>query len=239
MEIITYQIENEVDAARITSMFDEKEIPYTIKKNSDLFPYNGERRAFAELLILREFEKQAQAIFDEVMKSRNTAHEEPSTFEGEIEIHKTSKKRNLWRPVLILYSITVTVLLIRYWNIDRKNSQSKNFKSTWNLSNTELIVRRKSDQQLIDIYSDANYDLNFEKTETYTKRNTLASRASDFNEDGFVDEVTYFGMNGKVSGSAADYDSDGEVDETIVILETGDTLKLTDKNHDGFFILEK
>lgn len=48
MQIITYQIENEVDLAQITSLFEERQIPYTIKKNSDSFPYNGERRPFAE-----------------------------------------------------------------------------------------------------------------------------------------------------------------------------------------------
>lgn len=90
---------------------------------------------------------------------------------------------------------------------------------------------------MIEIFSDANYDLNFEKVEGYSKNNSLTSRSNDFNEDGFSDETTYFGENGKVSGISFDYD--GRNDESIILLETGDTLKLSDKNHDGFFTLEK
>lgn len=112
MKIITYQIETEVDATWITSQFEERGIPYTIKKNSDLFPYNGERRPFAEILVLREFEKEAQAIFDENGKTMHTESRSENPDAGNKADQRNTRKRRLWQRILIIYSLAVTILLI-------------------------------------------------------------------------------------------------------------------------------
>jgi hypothetical protein len=241
MQIITFKIETEVELARVTSLFEERGIPYTVKRNSDLFPYNGDRRPLAEILVLREFEKEALAILDEIEINTNVARNEGDPDAGgKADNQKTGKRQRLWQSILIVYSLVTTILLIKYWDMNRKNSDAKNFKYAWNLSNTDLSMRYKKSQQLIQIFRDANYDLNFEKVETFSKNNSvMTSLSQDFDEDGFFDEITYYGKNGKIAGGAIDLDSDGWIEESIVILENGDTLKLTDKNQDGFFVLEK
>ena len=61
----------------------------------------------------------------------------------------------------------------------------------------------------------------------------------DLNEDGFFEQIDYYDFNNQYIGKTKDLDNDRIYEYYEIILESGDTLKLTDKNANGIMELNE
>jgi hypothetical protein len=135
--------------------------------------------------------------------------------------------------VLIVYSVIVTLLLIKYWNINKKNSFDKNYEISWNTDNTKVRYYEKKNGHKVYEYFDSNFDYNFEQMREYRNNRGPISISYDLNEDGFFEQIDYFDFTNKYIGKTEDLDNDRVYEYYEIILESGDTLQLTDKNANG------
>ena len=140
---------------------------------------------------------------------------------------------------LLVYSVIVTLLLVKYWHIDRKNSFDKNYDISWNYNNTSVEYLEKKNGHKVYEYFDSNFDFNFEKMQEYRNNKGPISISYDLNEDGFFEEINYFDFTNNYVGKTEDLNNDRIYEYYEIILESGDTLKLTDKDANGVMELNK
>ena len=88
-------------------------------------------------------------------------------------------------------------------------------------------------------YFDSNFDFNFEKMQEYRNNKGPISISYDLNEDGFFEEINYFDFTNNYVGKTEDLNNDRLYEYYEIILESGDTLKLTDKDANGVMELNK
>ena len=141
--------------------------------------------------------------------------------------------------VLIIYSVTATLLAIKYWIINKKNSFDKNYDISWNIDNTKVRYFEKRNGYKVYEYSDLNFDHNFEQMREYRNGKGPVSISYDLNEDGFFEQIDYYDFNNQFIGKTEDLDNDRIYEYYEIILESGDTLQLTDKNANGIMELNE
>lgn len=94
---------------------------------------------------------------------------------------------------LIVNSILITLILIKYWHLNKKNSFGKNFNISWNLNNSVLRYSNKKSNEIVYEWFDSNFDFNFEKLHEY--RNVSASTYSE----GYVEVLIMQGLKAVIS----------------------------------------
>jgi hypothetical protein len=232
MNISTYRIESELEFHRIISALDELKIPYTIFKHTDTsFPVLGQTKSYADISVPKEFEKDTESII------KNTIQKEPTKVN--YNTTSSSKKRKIWQIALIGYSILITVLFFKYWYVYKKSSEDKNFKFEWSLDNTDLILKYKKTGNNAHLYTDANFDMNYEQSMSYSLDGYRVLESYDRNEDGIFEESYFFNLNGDLTSKNFDNNNDGIVERMEIVLENRDTLKLVDTNGNGYLEIGK
>lgn len=232
MEKVTYKIESEIELYRITSLLEELQIPYIQNLKSDSsFPVLNKVGEFGEISIPKEYEARAHHLFIKTEKQSIVVENKNN--------RATPNATKFWHIGLIIYSIIVTIIAIKYWHIDYRNKSDKNFIYKWNIENSELSLINKKTGKTIQLFKDLNYDLNYERSITYSSEGIKTSISIDNNEDGFFEHIYSLSKNGELTGESFDLNNDGNIEKMTIILLNGDTLKLVDKNEDGFFELKK
>ena len=110
-----------------------------------------------------------------------------------------------------------------------------NYKIQWNYDNTILSYYSKSDGRLKYEYVDANYNNIFESVHWYTHKDNLISSSLDQNENGNYEVIYFYDRKGDFAGKSLDNNDNGLLTYTEFVLESGDTLRLEDKDENGRF----
>ncbi|MEO1263433.1 MAG: hypothetical protein AAFZ15_31775, partial [Bacteroidota bacterium] len=75
---------------------------------------------------------------------------------------------------------------------------------------------------------------NYERLEGYNKGKKV-SLSFDKDEDGNIEEILFFNLNGKSTGKSVDIDQDGFFDTLKMVLESQKELIFIDENANGFY----
>lgn len=211
----------------LTTTLTNTNIDYTERLLSDTsFPSLNKLNHFSEITIPSNYKSQIIEIIDEIGIDNNYLLHT-------INIPNTSKRTRFRTLALTTYSIIITVLFLKYWHIEQKNSNEKLSTSEWSYDNTVLTYKDKKSNQVTTKYYDSNFNDIFEKIEVFNKSNKPTVISYDKNEDGITDEEYYYGIEGRYSGFSIDKNYDNIFDYSEMILENGDTLKFDDKNNNG------
>lgn len=222
MSFITYQIETELEYQRITSALDALNIPFTARKYGDTsFPIFGPLRAFAEISIETQYRGNLQDIVAQLPRS------EPL-------VQSPKRRLNIGRAMWIVYTVVATLLLLKYWHLNGRSYEDKNFSYEWSVDNTHLYMKHKKTGTNAHLYVDENYNYNYEEQYSYAPNGVRTIESHDRNEDGFFEEVHAFNHEGQFTSNSLDVNGDGLFDTINIVLENGDTLRLVDENFNGF-----
>lgn len=134
---------------------------------------------------------------------------------------------------LIIYSIIITVVAIKYWHLNQISRSVKNFDIRWNSTNDRMIMEDKKTGRLVMLSEDINFDYNFELTEIYFNGVGPITSYKDENDNGYFEKILQFDFNGELVGESLDFDDNGSIDYYSIITETNDTLEFVDKNKNG------
>lgn len=229
MPTVTYQVETELEFQRIIASLDALGIPYTFRLHADLsFPVLGHMKPYAEISISKDYQEMARTVF------LNEAYSTGAT-SGVAGIPSSGSRFKIGWILLITYAVLATIFLFKYWYIQHGSSEDRNFTYRWSLDNTYLFVDSKKSGQGLHTYVDEDYNFNFEELNSYFPDGTPMARAYDRNENGFFEHTLIFNLSGQLTATHIDLNDDGIVDDMKIILDSGDTLHLIDRNGNGFF----
>lgn len=150
---------------------------------------------------------------------------------------QTKPRYSLKNIAFFSYALIITLLFMKYWDIDRKMSSDKHFEYRWNSFNTVMKSYYHGSEEASGFYYDKNHDNNFERIVEYGTLSPGTVSYYDDNEDGFWDEMTYKNKS-RTELYEAWYNDDGDryFEKSIFILEgTRDTMIFTDKNVNGIW----
>lgn len=220
-------IAKNLDALRaLTSELDEHGISYTMEDMSDnTFPSLNQQESQALFII---HEALSDSVYESIKQIPGLDIE--SWNQGKGQGRKRIVKNLIWA-----YAIVVTIMLVKYWHIERVNSVQKNFDSHWNWNNTALTFTDKKTGERVYTYYDQNFDFNYERTIEYLNPEGSNAAYFDKNEDGYFEIVDYYSSKGEYIGTIRDYDFDKIYDELEIILESGDTVRFYDENKNGTY----
>lgn len=235
MKKISFDIFDELDFHRIADELKNKRIPYEYKfYQSSILPSIDMNPPFAAIIVQEMYKDTVEAILQE------DTDEEFMT-EIPVETSQNSSQRKLlnynWQVILLLYAIVATIAAIRGQVILNKNGARKNFKVAWSADGT-TVFEIHQDGLYKTAYFDFNWDANYEKVRLIYDDKVIYE-GLDQNEDGLVEFVKTYDLNGNETGRTFDKDKDGLVDVHYFYLENQDTLILKDINADGAFELVK
>ncbi|MEH0153369.1 hypothetical protein V6R21_04435 [Limibacter armeniacum] len=201
-------------------------IPFQVKKNKFSDLHYGDD--FSIDLLLSE---QHSEVFLELM-------EEAAVYSSFERPPQKEKKSSQMRFVMLsVYAVVMTFLFIKYYSIHIKTSESKHLNYIWSYDNTALIIEHNKTHETVNVFTDKNYDDNYEKVVGYVK-GKKAIVSFDRDEDGYYEEEYYYSLDGRKIGKSIDIDKDGAFDESIMVLESNDTLKFVDQNKNGIYELQ-
>ena len=216
-------IDDRIEWLKVKALLEENNIPYREKGVSDSTFPSLTNDGLIEIVISEDFSDSFFRLVEKEYPSRTQEVKE--------------KKVNISRILLWVYAIVMTGLFWKYYDLNRKNSDDKNFTYEWSFDNVSLVSKEKRTGKVSAVYIDANFNNNYEKIESYT-HGKLTVESFDRNEDGFIDKEIIWGLNGKLSAIYLDTDYDRIFEESLTILENGDTLKFKDRNKNGIVELE-
>lgn len=225
-EIVVY-IENELEWIRVTNLLKDSDFPYNANKVSDAtFPSLSQADKYEIVISANDYDdflKLVGKVYPIKRIDPEPAAPQPRT--------------SRFKTALVLYSLIMTILFVKYFYIERSNSTDKNFEYEWSLDNSKLTISHKKTGDLSAIYYDTNYDLNYEKVVAYHK-GTKTSASFDKDEDGQIEHEVVYDKTGRIIGVNTDYDGDGFFDYGLMLLENGDSLEFMDQNKNGVFQLK-
>jgi hypothetical protein len=233
MNPVTYRLESELDFQWVTAFLKESNIPFTSRKYSDsAFPTLETQLGYADITVAAEYEAVLRDRIADLERKRHNAA-------GVVAPQDASKKRKAARLLWILYTIIITVVCLRFWYLDYRNSNFKHYTNEWSMDGSRIHQKSKESGITLSTLKDANYDGNFERVFTYYKNGLRCEDFLDLDEDGTIEKVYFYNLNGGLSAVQFDHNDNGIVNELSYFLNDGDTLKLTDANEDGVFELEE
>lgn len=212
------------------------EIPYISHSPEDTnFVAINTVQTYWELSIPEEF---SQKLFKQMDKDIQTEiYETKDSYEdGEDSFRFWGPKTK--RSLLMLYAIIMTLLFLRYLQLNYQVSNDKNFSYSWTLDNSQQSAQHKDIPGFRTIFSDENYDLNFERTEVFSNNKRVAVYI-DKDENGIQEKVVEYSLNGEKRSIAYDTDQDGLFDEWEMFDEEGNMTVYKDRDKDGFYDLPK
>lgn len=228
MDYKTYKIRSEVDFHRLINQLKEEEIPhhYNMLGDSAIPPINF-NKCYGEITIPMEFNS-------DFLKFIITENIE---FEEKREARQTWDMPKVFFIVLIIYSMIMTLLFVKYLNLEKQYSFDKNFHYRWNWDNTVLSVIDKKTNNTITTFIDKNRDFNYELVRNFPSVEGIMIESIDRDENGYFEKIVSFGVGQRQSDLLIDNNGDGLYEVQWIYLENGDTLMLTDENKNGLFEL--
>lgn len=232
MDTTTFNIYSELDFIRITDDLENAGIPFAVRKMEDsVLPGITGPKAHAVISVDTVHAQRAAELIAGLGDGMKRAGGAPTA--------KGRRKRNFMLWFFIFYSFAASILLMKYWHQATWSDRQKHFEGSWNYNNTIYSVKSKTSGKPMSSFVDMNFDYNNEAVRNYERSGQLVWEALDDDEDGFFDRAFDFGLNGEVSSRYLDYDNNGLFDLQIIYLDNGDSLKLTDKDYNGFYELSR
>lgn len=226
---IKFEVASELEFNRIIDFLKKSEIPYTFKILKDSsFPVLDKSSIYAEITISEFYKEKIGTLLNQTSEIKISK-------ESITDKNKPRFINRFWIIILIGYSLITTLFTIKYWLSHRRDEGDKNFIYEWNTDNTEFLLLHKQTGKIIQRNIDRNYDLNFERSDAYSKNGFLIAQYLDLNEDGFPEEIQFYNQDGIITGGNFDQNFDGVFEFLIMKLENGDTLKLIDENQNGLY----
>jgi hypothetical protein len=232
MKNIKIQTFNSTAHLLLNSELDKVNIRFIERSFTDSsFPSLDNLNIYGEIIIEIEYQDKVDALLRRIN----------STNDYKVFLQDIPQKAKLSfvQLGLIAYSIVVTILFLKYWHLEAKASTEKNFDVSWTFDNTSIIYKDKKSNKISFIYTDANFDGNFEKIEIYANGLGATSISKDRNEDGHFEEMIYYSLNNEYSGRSLDIDNNQMHEYYEMILENKDTLIFVDENQNGIMELKK
>lgn len=143
-------------------------------------------------------------------------------------------KFNFWTVLILIYSLVITLLFMKYFNIAERGSVDKNFNYVWNYNNTILFQKYKKTEEIFSKYFDTNRDGNYEKIEGYN-RGKLISISEDKNENGLIEKTVSYTYDKTISLTMLDNNEDGNYERMEGHIKGKLTSISEDKNENGFY----
>lgn len=228
MEQTVFKIESSLDFYRITEALTEQNIPFAERKFEDsTFPSFGQGKVFAEIIV----DPQYAEIAAKIVAGEPFAEKDIPI--SAVQSPPPRKKRSTAIIILVLYALVSTVFAVKFWHDSTRAGESKNFKGSWNYTGTTYTEEYIPTGKTLSVYVDANFDRNYEFARYYDKSGALLSETEDRNEDGILDKMTSFDLEGKVCGLSHDTDLDGNFDIVLNVLENSDTIYFYDFDNDS------
>lgn len=218
-------IQNTFEWAKLENILSANQVLYRLNEIRDSsFPSNDQS---VEIIISEKDFEQFVKPSDVVYESKIFERRDPKF-----------KRYGIWQILLFLYAIGMTMLFLKYYNINSKSGVDKNFEHNWNYNNTALTLKEKKTNQVAFVYFDANFDNNYERVEGYTNgKKHMVNYDAD--ENGVFEKINYYDLNGVLSGRSTDSDSDGLFNRMMFILEDGRQLNLIDLDKNGVYEIER
>lgn len=233
MENIKFVAYSESEYVTIMSWLEEFEVPYQVKMlQNPLYPSLNILQPIAEFFVPEENAKDLSEFL--LSRNENTALQESLeevNKKTEIAV-EVKKKKNLKMLALGIYALIASIIALRYYFKEQRFTIDKNYSQYWNYDLTELTMKHKKNKQLSLILYDSNLDSNFERVEEYTNGKLYAVE-SDFDEDGLPDSKIFYSQPNVYSGCIKYINKDQYIDYQEIILQSGDTLHLTDVDQNG------
>ena len=223
------EIGNEIESLKVKTLLESNGVPIVLKPIQDsAFPALENKQNLYHLIIPEEYSSTYFRLIE---------NDYPNKL---IEINKEEKssKTKFWLYLMIGYGVIMSLLFLKYFDINRKNSSDKNFTYRWSYDNTELNLVSKATKRVHTVYVDKNFDLNYEKIVAYIGGRKV-SASIDKDENGIYEEVRFFDLQGNNAGISLDEDQDGLFETSTMILENREKLIFVDKNKNGLFELKK
>lgn len=221
------KIEKEIEFFKVKQVLESNDIPVTSEKTENsAFPVLD--KSAYHLVIPEEFSREYFRLIE---------NDYPNYI---YTVERTEKrpKAKRWLFLMIGYGVIMSMLFLKYYDINRKNSFDKNFIYQWNSINTELRLVNKRSQNLSAVFIDKNSDLNYEKTLSYS-HGKVVSEAIDKDENGVYEEQLFFDLEGNYSGKSVDRNQDGLFEIMTMLLENEEEIVFVDTNKNGLFEIQQ
>ena len=144
------------------------------------------------------------------------------------------------RYLIIALAIALALSLLAFLREKRivdRSSEDKHYRFEWNTAGTELSVVHKAQGVAYTRYIDDNADFNYERLEVYTDPQVLGSVSVDADEDGFFEKTIFYSAAGDYAGMSVDTAGNRFSEFMEFVLESGDTIRFTDRNRNGMLEL--
>ncbi len=175
MKIRTY---NETDHFEFINGLVENEIQY-----SERFAFNNTFPSLDEGIYC---EVTIEDVYSDLVNELLIRLNKNKTDDLPNQVNKINKPtRKYFKVGLIIYSIIITFLFLKYWNINSHYNSDRNFEIKWNLNNTIMSYHHRESGVIESILYDKNYNLNFEEIQTFQNGQGAVSISYDRNEDGY------------------------------------------------------
>jgi hypothetical protein len=226
MDSIIISAENEIELQRILDALDTRAIPCLVKRYADSsFPSITQGKPFAEISI--------------DVKYRTTVNEILSNLLNRVPEYKAQPgAKSRWSASFIfmmIYSLLISVVALRYWYIHKKSSIDKNFDFQWSYDGSWLHSVNKTTGKDANLYIDENLNYSFEEILTYSDSGLMVTKSIDRNENGRYEQFLNYNHSGDLVIKMDDIDDDGVIDEMHIAVQGKKALRLVDKNKDGIF----
>lgn len=154
MEEINISINNNLGEDQLIKILEEHDIPFRVETKTDsAFPNLNHT---VNIFIPRSYHKTYLSLIG--MEESTTL---PSSTSSK------SYKSTIFQIGLFLYALIMTMLCLKFYQTINRTSEDKNFYSKWNFDNTSFIQKSKKTNQVISVYTDKNFDMNYELVEGF------------------------------------------------------------------------
>ncbi len=223
------QVFNEQDFLKIKSLLIDKEYKFYENINSDTsFPTLQSSVIYGELIIEGILDDDILYEFSEKVKVIKHANEKS----------KSTTKKRIKQYLLFGYLILVTFFFIKYWYINYRNSEAKNYIYEWNFSGNRMYLKSKKTGEIISQYIDKNYNMNFEQVINYSVDGNIIMEYFDNNEDGYYEYSLNSTTESNFLSDFSDRNIDGYFDLLRFITENQDTIFIEFNYNKGYYRLD-
>jgi len=237
-EKVIFKLSSELAYFKLISFLESNQIWYTARKvENNLYPSLNVGGLYGEITVLQTDSELTTHFLEnqEYTETDLLSEMEESKLPAENATASPSKpKKNRTQTYLIIYSVIITLVALRYGYLNTNYQEDKHYKYEWNVDATAVYTIFKKKSEIITASYDGNYDLNFEKSIGYSNGYKV-SESFDTNENGIFERVNYYNKKGELAGYSINVDEDFCFEQSCTILSNKDTLYFMDKDRDCMF----
>lgn len=221
------QIENEIEWIEVQRILERNDIPFMSNQvQNTAFPDLNTHKKYHQIVIPDQCSEQYFNLIESGYPNKIITLDE-----------KTGSSK-LLLYFIIAYGVVMSLLFLKYYQVSQRGVSSKNFVYEWSTDSTQSFTKSKQSNELLAVFTDRNFDDNYEKIESYSTGQIYITQL-DIDENGTFEEFNFFSTQGEFSGKSTDTNQDGRLNTILIVLENRDTLLLIDENSNGFFEIAK